>query len=618
MKISRISALCALFALSACATNYQREADDLQSKAKQDLAAAQEQAAADVNRIHAGDVPLDFQKLPDAQQEAKERAWLRSKPITFLPLKPVNAFEIMKIFRDKGINVTSSLPLDTYTYSGLGVRNVNAETALNVLLSAMGLDYELDNDAQVVTIEPLKSQTWTINIGNRTTAYNSSTIDDSSDNSSSLATGSTGSSGSSYGTNGTQSNSGQRSGTQSGNSNQNANSINITDNFWTSLSTELKDRLSVLLPASNAATTMPGTIAQQSQSTPTVPNIPMQGMRIGTTGQSGSHDSQPTGANNLYKPELVGRYSYNPETGAVTIQAPRWMMKGIAAYMNDVQTMYNTNITFQGEIVLIQTRTNETRGLDIANFAKFASGRYGALLSNNVLGTTVSFPTSGSLVPSLSTTSTTAAATATTLLGVTSPLDGLQIFNAYMKTQENTKTIQKPIVSTTSGVPVEFNRLTTHHYTVYQQNSAAGGVSGNATVATQNILVPYDLGTILRINPRYDVHSGIVRAQVFLKTQQQTGWDTSTQFITFGEKAEQVPQNIPVIVRQVNSTETTLKDGDLVILGGLTEDDLDNTGNGVTGLKDMPGLSAIFGNENKTGTQTTMYFVMKVNLVKRS
>ena len=85
------------------------------------------------------------------------------------------------------------------------------------------------------------------------------------------------------------------------------------------------------------------------------------------------------------------------------------------------------------------------------------------------------------------------------------------------------------------------------------------------------------------------------------------GWDNSNQVITAGERITQIPQRIPVINKQTNDAEVVLKDGDLILLGGLSQENIDDVGSGIPGLKDLPGLSAIFGNENNSGVKTSMY-----------
>jgi hypothetical protein len=626
MTIRRIFIVAATALLSACATNYDKEANDFHNDAAKGLDGVKEELKQQQQNeiIKAGQAPLEFKKLSDDAQEAKAHAWLRAKRITYTPKNAVNAIEILKVLRAYGINIATSLPLDNYLYSGLGVTNVDGETALKTLLLPLGLDYELDDDSKVVEIIPMRSHSWTINIGNRVNTYSSSTTDlDEEDASTAIA----GMGGAAYG--GAAGNTGQRSNSGNGNGNNNLNTITSTDDFWKSLSNELCSRLATLIPT----TAMQSGISLGTTSAPApggamVPPISpgmgmgaRPGMPMASPGASNSTScgGQNAGGNSLYTPTRIGLPAINPETGSITIQAPAWLMKQISPYMDSIQAKYNTQITFDVELVEVTTTKNSTRGLDIMDFARFASGRYGAIVTNNILGgASVSFPNPGSLIPSVSVPSTTIAANPTTLLGVTSPRDGLQIFNAYMDTQENSKTTQKTTVSTTSGTPTEFNYLTTRHYTINSQQVGVASSGTTSPTATQNIPVPYSTGLRLRINPRYDPSSGIVRAQVAMLLKKLTGWDTSNQIITAGNNITQIPQSIPIINRQNNDAEIVLKNGDLILLGGLTQEDTDNQGNGVTGLKDMPVLSAVFGNENNKGTKTTMYLVLRVGITSRS
>ncbi|CAB3919481.1 putative outer membrane porin HofQ [Achromobacter xylosoxidans] len=604
--------------LVACATNYDKEAREFHEGATKGLDDVKEQQRKQEEIVRAGEVPLEFKRLSEAEQEAKQHAWLRAKKVTYVPKNAVSAMEILKVLRAHGINIATSLPLDNYLYSGLGVTQLDGETALKTLLLPMGLDYQLDNQAKVVEIIPMRSQTWTINIGNRTSSYSSATtdIDDEDGSPTGAGMGGVGNTGAAN----------RRNSSDGDGGNKNMNTVTSTDNFWKSLSNELCSRLATLIPTAANNNGVSLNAAPQIQGgSPIVPGI-NPGMAIGGRvgadaggGGAASCGGQSAGGNSLYTATRIGLPSMNPETGAITIQAPGWLMKQISPYMDSIQAKYNTQITFDVEVVEVTTSKRSTRGLDIASFARFAKGRYGAVVTNNILGgATISFPGGGSQIPSVNVPSTSLAATPTTLLGVSSAADGLQIFNAYMDTQENTRTIQKPTVSTTSGSPAEFDYRTTGHYTINSQQAAYGTNTGAAATATQNILVPYSTGMRLRINPRYDSTSGIVRAQVSMLLKKVVGWDSSNQVITAGEKVVQIPQRIPIINKQTNNAEVVLRDGDLILLGGLSQENTNDLGSGIPGLKDVPVLSAVFGNENNSGSKTSMYLVLRVGITKRN
>ncbi|MCD5327918.1 hypothetical protein ACFFU8_09210 [Chromobacterium piscinae] len=620
MKRIIIAPLMASLLATGCSTNYRQQAGDLHKNATEDYEKAKAASKSEEPLIVLrGEQPLSFEKLSDEAQEAKQRAWLRRMQLTYVPKYPVSAFEILKVFRDHGINVTSSLPLDSYMYGGHGVRSVNGEIALQVLLGAMGLDYEVDDNSHVVEIIPMKSQTWSINIGNRTTSFNTATLDPSGNSTSSTTSSSSSSATaapssmtpSGYGIGAQQGSSGS-SGSNAG---SNGNTISSNDNFWGSLKTELAGRLSILVPANKAASSAPTPAAGGATQVPGFNSSMQRGMPGTAMGGAGMADAE--GGSDLFVTQKVGRYQVNPETGAVTVQAPRWLMKGLARYLDDVQSMYNTQITFEGRIISVTSREDQSEGFDIAGLGKFAAGRYGAVLSNNILGgATISLPTAGSNIPSV-TIGNSALPGSSSLFGISSPLDGLQIFNAYLTTQQNVETTDKPLVSTTSGTPVEFGQMTTSVRIKYDQEVSGGSATTSSIVATKNVEVPYQIGSVLRINPRYDVSSGIIRAQVSLQQKILQGSVDTVQVVTAGDKIQQIPGQIPLIKDQVNTGEAVLKDGDLIVLGGLSSYSNSDTSSGITGLKDIAALGGFFGKVSRSKTKTTTYFVLKVSITKR-
>ena len=93
-------------------------------------------------------VVSDYPFMAIEREETRAGAWLRDKKkrVTFTPIEPLNGLEVLKALRAEGINVTSSMPLKSYTYSGLGVFDVTQEAALRMILGSMGLDYEADDE----------------------------------------------------------------------------------------------------------------------------------------------------------------------------------------------------------------------------------------------------------------------------------------------------------------------------------------------------------------------------------------------------------------------------------------------------------------------------------------
>jgi hypothetical protein len=515
-------------------------------------------------------------------------AWLSNRRVRLDLNKPLPLNEVIKMFWSQGINISTTLPVDSYTYGGLGVNNTDAETALKMVLSSVGLDYELDNIRKLVLIKPMASKTWYLNLGNRTSTYTS------------------GGAGAQPASGGSGSSSGGSTMTVSG-----STGISSSDNFWVSLNTELTKRLTILVPNSSAKQTSSLESLASPIPTPLSLNQPIPAS-ITPTGTAPATQGGASTAG-LYTSKKVGEFSVNPETGAVTIQAPHWILDEMNTYLKRIQDMYNTDLTFYGELVLLTTDTGKSEGFDISSFGRYANSNYGFGIKNNSLGgVTVSVPETGFPVPII-----TAATTpiSSTLIGITGLTNGLQVFNAYLSKHGTVQVLQNPILTTTSGVPVEFSKIVTEYFNSVSQQASTGNTGGAAT-ATQNTLVAVDLGTVIKINPRFDVSTGLIRAQITLYQSLKSGTQVVNQSLSAGNTVQQVGVPIPTVTKLNYSGEALLQDGDMIIVGGQKDDSGSNDSDGVTGLKDSI-VGGVFGKKGATTRSSTYYFALRVTAHKR-
>ena len=633
--LNKIAAALLVSGLLGCTSGY-KHANDQQASVRDDMGdKLQRDSVVVVHKESYG----GLKRISKADQPKLQNAWLKAIRITLDIKEPISATEIVRMLKKQGINITTATELENHTYSGFGVRNVDGETGLNLLLGSMGLDYTINSEGRYVTITPLGSRTYYLNLGNRQATFG----------------GGSNSGGSSGGAGGSANASGGAGGGASGGGSQ-TNSITVSDNFWRSLSTEITQRLTVLTPNSAAMKsglaiapilpdpsqlhTLPLDFTGKSAPLPDdrsnktssqnidgvgEPAIPLPNGRsnratsaaIENSGSAAGPGAGSSGsaAGNLYKEQKMGNFTTNPETGAVTIRAPRWLLDSFTDYFQRINDQYNTVVEFDCEIVQLTTKLETLEGLDISAFASFMHGQYGAAITNNALGgVNVSLPTA---TKALATTVGAALPGAVPIIGVVSAANKLQIFNAYLSNLGHIDIIQKPVIVTSSGVPGEFTKTETRYYNSLQQTAASGGVGGGGTTATQNQLVPFETGNTLRIFPHYDPTNGLVRAQISLNQAIQTGTQTQVQYLTAGTSQQQVDTLIPIISNQHYSGETLLRDGDLVVVGGQVEDSSNINHSGVTGLMDLEAVSGIFGKKNIVKSHTTYYFALHVRVRSR-
>lgn len=622
---STVSLLTSMFiaiSLSGCASTIEQDNDAKVAKHDKTIHDLITTAAPRTTaKIHADNAPLDIAPLDPLKQQAMERAWLRAKKVDFIPNRknpaPIAANEILKMFRENGINITSALPLDSYTYNGNGVKSADGETALQLILGQMGLDYETDEKGKYVTVIPMQSKSWVINLGNRTSFSTNSSFDSlcslatTSSNSQQGGSGNSGSSGT-----GGSSPSGQASQSgQAAGGTGNVSNVQTQENFWGMLTTELNQRLQVLLPVTAGMPASNNTAGQgQGQAQPfqfpgaQAPGYQVPGLAGGATGGTVS-----SGGGGLYTRQQIGHFAINPVTGAVTIQAPSWMLRQIQAYMDDViMPMFNTSMTFEGTVANVRSSSDKSTGFDLTALASFA-GRYGVALNNNILGG-ISMSTTNGITAAITGSASTLPGSGSAF-GVISAADNLQIFNAFLTTLGGTEILTRPIVTVTSGVPVDFGRLVPIFTNEQTSTLSQGGVGSGAIATIQNNIVERKYGSLLRIMPHYDPISRRVRAQVSLLQRPLVGFQNLTiSLVGVSGGIQNQTVRIPQIECGVTSTEAILDDGELIVIGGQVENTTDSTHAGVTGAMTVPLLDLFTSQTHDTGSKTTMYFALRVRL----
>lgn len=619
-RMLKMSAMAAALLAAGCSSQHALVQKDIERK-QRDAQPAVEQprqlvVSSRVTEVRGTSTPVVH------QANARGSEWLKRQRVSINVRSPITLAAVVESLAAQGVNVSSDLKLNSYSFVGR-INETDAETALKIILGSTGLDFVVDDARKVVVIRPMSSRSWYLNIGNRKSNFSAEAAKGSvlatAANTDPLGNNTNGGAGGGRGNFGGPAQvDTQVAGAGAG--------VSTSDDFWASLSKEMESRLSVLVPREMAEGAnrpgaapggMPGGIPPLPSAVGAPP--PMAAPAIGqpqattTSAAGGSPGANAPADENGFVKRQVGSYSINPETGSVTVQAPTWILNDLDVYIKRVQDMYNTDITFSGEVILVTTNKDDSEGIDLNAFAQFASGKFGFVVQNNALGGLTLSTAAGALANLTAPNQPVGGA----LAGVTynNGRNALQIFNAFLSEQGNVSVVQRPLITTTSGVPGVFSKKFTDYYNTISQEAVAG-TTGAPVTATRNNLVPVDFGTELRINPRIDVSTGLIRAQLTLNQALQSGSKTIQQTITAGNNSVTVPTVIPIVTRQNLSGEVLLRDGDLVVVGGQSEDSGTTSANGLPGQNGPIG-AGIFGVKQTTQTKQTYYFALRVSVNKR-
>lgn len=601
LSFIRKAALAASIAISlaACTTGVGEYSDSTEKHSAELDAWKKQMNAPRDERIKITDMPVAGERV-----QLQKHRWLRDKRISLAVSKTgndVTAQSLAMMLKENGIEIMSSLPLEGYRYNGFGVRNVDGETALRMLFSPMGLDYDINDENQYVVITPNRAKTFYLKFGERKSSYESGTI--SGNVGSSGSGGGGGGGGLSVGGDGGGGGAllgGVETGLETG-----EGKIEIESDFWGNLEKELNSLLTQCIPTAS------------SVSTASLPPLPLEMGGVGGLGMMQPLQQQAPSRNsggsssNLCADQKIGNFALNPSTGAITVQAPHWILESVGKYLDNVKTDNAVTLVYEGMLISVTTSSEKSEGIDLQGFMSFANGELGMSVANNALGGVTVSP-DGSV-------SVGGNAVSDTILGV-QKLRGnpAQAFLAYLEANSEFSIKQKPRVAVTNGVPGEFGQYDTLYYTQISQNTTGGdlGASGGI-VATQNQLVPFKVGSLIRIVPYYDNETGYVRSPITFTQSVQTGSYEATQYITAGDKMTPVPSVIPLIRDSNYSGEVLMKDGDMLIIGGQVSESNESSGSGLPGYNAKGNwLSGIMGQKRHADTVSTYYLALTLRINK--
>lgn len=167
-------------------------------------------------------------------------------------------------------------------------------------------------------------------------------------------------------------------------------------------------------------------------------------------------------------------------------------------------------------------------------------------------------------------------------------------------------------------MPGEFGQYDTLYFTRLTQDTTGGGdgASGNV-VATTNELVPFKVGSLLRIVPYYDSETGYVRSPITFTQSVQTGSYETTQYISSGNSATAVPSVVPLIRDSNYSGEVLMRDGEMMIIGGQVSETNESTGSGLPGYNAKNNwVSGLMGQKRHSDQVSTYYLALTLRVNK--
>lgn len=500
-------------------------------------------------------------------RELDKHQWLKDiKGIEIAESKNAGAiplYEIIRLFKEEGVNIASSLPLERYPYRGFKLSSTDAFTALEIITSSIGIDFDVfdgdGNSSPYVRLTPMKAVNYKLDVENREIEFS---ISDDSFSGGELSFGSQSDSGSSQESEGSE-------------GEEEKTSISIKSNFYKNLEKELVSMMVRSVPITREVEQGNGMSSMQSNSF----------NRIGSE---------------ILEEIAVGKISVNVDTGNIMIQAPKHIREEIIEYLNVLDTELNTSIHIEGRIVVVNESEGQSKGLDINSLVEFGED-YGLVISNDVFDqVSITRPADGTF-------SAVADGAFGSLMGVTASDGLLDVFSAYVESTSNITSVLEPRINTSSGSPGSFSRSRPYYLNNISGSTTQG--ESSSTTSSSNDIQIIEFGSSLRVLPVYNSDRDTIRAQIDLTHVVQNGTQELTQIITSDTGTEQTVTRIPVPEKITIQGEIVAQNGALTIMGGETLEIVEQYGQGVTEVRESY-VGGLFGSSDESVQRNKYYFVV--------
>ena len=386
--------------------------------------------------------------------------------------------------------------------------------------------------------------------------------------------------------------------------------------FWDSLIQNVKDILAesdkeVLVNRLGTDKRLQSQYDAQSQGTGKVAvNAPSNNGKSGG-GASGSGDESMQGAadekseQNLknYKTLFAASVIANRETGVLSVRATQRQHQGIQEFIDRVQAGARRQVLIEASIVEITLSDKYQAGVD---WSLLGSGALsGFNFTQELLGTALT--TAPRMVVGYSKN--------TGVGDLAASLKLLQTFG-------NTKVLSSPklmVLNSQTAILKVVNNLV--YFTIEASTTAGTSVSPAITTFTTT---PHTIpeGVWMSVTPQINENSAVtLNVRPTIARQFGEGIQDPNPSLTTTTSAGVTTITKSVIPQiQVREMESMLQvnSGNTVILGGLMQDEIIGTKNGIPGLMKVPAIGKAFSSNNDSTTRTELVIFLRPTVIKNA
>lgn len=308
-------------------------------------------------------------------------------------------------------------------------------------------------------------------------------------------------------------------------------------------------------------------------------------------------------------PEIPVAYSLNRLTGALYVKARPSQMRSIGRVVERNKTVLRRQVQVEAQLIDVQLNDGYQFGVDWTLLRNNVAGIYGANPLQLQDATSI-FP-GGSLADRIIN-------IPAQVIGQSSGNRGLGVsygddrFSATLKALSSfgeLRILSNPSVRVRNGTPALLSVGTNIRY-ISKTSSTTNVPGGGASTTTADVETDALFsGVVVGVIP-YIHENG--RIELLVHPMQTEVVPETLQLVEVGGGNY---VTLPMINYKGLTTTLNLGDGDMVMIGGLIDQNKSSDKNGLPGLYDIPVVGNVFGEENKSHASRELVIVLRVRII---
>jgi MSHA type pilus biogenesis protein MshL len=280
-------------------------------------------------------------------------------------------------------------------------------------------------------------------------------------------------------------------------------------------------------------------------------------------------------------------YTIDKPLGIVTVTAPRSMLEQVSAYLDAVKQELSRQVVIEAKILEVELNRTSQKGID-----------WSQLLKNSRFGFDVVFGDNGQIYPSEG---------IKLISQVNLATKSFDLFLNFLNEYGNVKVLSNPKLSLLNGQPAMLTVGTSESY-VDSVNSTIDSETGiiTYTVNTSSILSGLGFGVMANFSSNDEIvlHLTPVTSQL-----------VGITYEGFGSQGSESRVGLPTVFLRELTTMARVKNGQLLIIGGLIDERNSTDESKVPLLGDIPVLGTAFKNIKEVTQKRELIILLRPEIV---